>query len=283
MVSRLLLSSSVVLVVACGELPPSDSLTDAGSNGNADAGLNGTGARVTFCEVQQLLQSKCWTCHGSNPVSGAPRLATKADLLASSTRGGTQLERSILRLQEQPVALAMPPNVGGTEADVNLLLDFRASNTPDCTSTIDAGVVTPVCTSGRFWTQGNNGDERMNPGEACISCHTGRRFTPIYPYMGTVYPTLHEQPLCNAASIPANTVVEILDTSNAVKVTIPVNPAYSGNFFGGPTSGAPSPYRARVKVNGQVRSEMLTFQTNGDCNSCHTTTGTNGAPGRITY
>jgi hypothetical protein len=30
-----------------------------------------------------------------------------------------------------------------------------------------------------------------------------------------------------------------------------------------------------------VKSEMLTAQTNGDCNVCHTTLGAQGAPGRI--
>lgn len=53
-----------------------------------------------------------------------------------------------------------------------------------------------------------------------------------------------------------------------------------GNFYGG-TVGVPSPYTARVVVNGVVTSQMLTPQTNGDCNSCHTALGAQGAPGRI--
>ena len=40
------------------------------------------------------------------------------------------------------------------------------------------------------------------------------------------------------------------------------------------------PYRAKVVVGGRERV-MLTPQTNGDCNACHTQAGAEGAPGRI--
>lgn len=282
MVRRLVVSALVLASLGCGQ--PPHSTPDAGGPGGPDAGgFTGTGARVTFCEVQQLLQARCWSCHGTTPLPGAPQLVTKADLLASAPRGGTFLDRSILRLQEKPIELAMPPNEGGTEAEVNLLIDFRASQAPDCGSgSLDAGTP-PVltCTSGRFWGMGNMGAEWMNPGEACISCHRTRRFSPLYGFMGTVYPTAHEQALCMATNIPAGTAVEILDANGAVRLTLPVNASWSGNFFGGAPGAGPSPYRARVVVNGQVRSEMRTLQTNGDCNACHTPTGRDGAPGRV--
>ena len=40
------------------------------------------------------------------------------------------------------------------------------------------------------------------------------------------------------------------------------------------------PFRAKVVFAGKERS-MGTAQSTGDCNSCHTATGANGAPGRI--
>ena len=40
------------------------------------------------------------------------------------------------------------------------------------------------------------------------------------------------------------------------------------------------PYTAKVTYMGKERI-MVTAQTSGDCNSCHTQTGVNSAPGRI--
>ncbi len=40
------------------------------------------------------------------------------------------------------------------------------------------------------------------------------------------------------------------------------------------------PYRVRLTLDGRTR-EMLTPQTDGDCMSCHTAVGRDGAPGRI--
>jgi hypothetical protein len=74
--------------------------------------------------------------------------------------------------------------------------------------------------------------------------------------------------------------VEILDTTGAVRRSFPISTLSDGNFYGG-SVGTPSPYTARVVVNGVVKSQMVTPQTNGDCNVCHTAQGAQGAPGRI--
>ncbi|MEI8259338.1 MAG: hypothetical protein WCJ30_27035, partial [Deltaproteobacteria bacterium] len=42
-----------------------------------------------------------------------------------------------------------------------------------------------------------------------------------------------------------------------------------------------APYTARVLYQGRER-RMIAPQTDGDCNTCHTDTGTMGAPGRVT-
>jgi hypothetical protein len=42
----------------------------------------------------------------------------------------------------------------------------------------------------------------------------------------------------------------------------------------------PSPYRARVVTANGTRA-MATEQTIGDCNTCHTVSGRENAPGRI--
>jgi hypothetical protein len=138
-----------------------------------------------------------------------------------------------------------------------------------------------ACASGVAWTGGTNESAQMNPGVACRACHLTQDPRKAYFFMGTVYSSAHEVDLCAAANPPSDAVVEILDTNDVVKLTLKVNAA--GNFYSSSTSaGVPTPYRARVRANGKV-NVMGSAQTDGDCNSCHTAAGFNGAPGRVTW
>ncbi|MFT3706240.1 MAG: hypothetical protein QM817_01110 [Archangium sp.] len=293
---RSVLFAVLVAVSGCGGvLGNDDSDGGAGDGGSSTGGGAGGGGgnvptNVTWCDVQPMLDARCGSCHGANvmtPQPGAPTLATRTQLLSPSPMGGTMLDRSITRMGAQPVAVAMPPSVGGAPADIALLEGWRSNNAANCsadagTQPFDAGVVTPICTSNLTWAFGNSGNTEMNPGEACVTCHTTRHRGPIDGFMGTVYPTLHEKQLCMVSNIPSGLSVQILDMAGTVRQTFSIGTFSNGNFRGG-TVGSPSPYRARVMLNGVVKSEMLTAQTNGDCNSCHTTLGANGAPGRITW
>lgn len=305
--SLLLSLLSVSLLFSCGPGVGVEFLEDGGTGttgGGGGGGMaamgGGTGASVTFCDVQPVLQAQCGSCHGASPTSGAPTLATRADLMASSTRGGTMLDRSITRMQAQPVSTAMPPNLGGSSSDISLFSNWRANGMADCATGGGAGggsgggtgggagggtgggggMVTTTCTSGVTWSFGDNLGSRMNPGEACATCHLSRRQGPVAGFMGTVYPGLHEATLCTVTSVPSGLAVEILDSTNVVRRTFPISSYGDGNFYGG-SVGTPSPYRARVVQNGVVKSEMVGLQTNGDCNVCHTAQGAQGAPGRI--
>lgn len=71
--------------------------------------------------------------------------------------------------------------------------------------------------------------------------------------------------------------MEITD-SNGTTFIVPVNSA--GNFFQFASDSFAPPFLARVFWNGGARF-MKKMQTSGDCNSCHTESGANGAPGRI--
>jgi hypothetical protein len=53
----------------------------------------------------------------------------------------------------------------------------------------------------------------------------------------------------------------------------------TGNFNSGNARLVP-PFAAKV-TNGTKTRAMAGTVTAGDCNSCHTTSGANGAPGRI--
>ena len=50
-----------------------------------------------------------------------------------------------------------------------------------------------------MWTQSNRGSADMNPGRACITCHSTMN-GPSLTIAGTVYPSAHEPNLCNGAN-----------------------------------------------------------------------------------
>jgi hypothetical protein len=129
------------------------------------------------------------------------------------------------------------------------------------------------CTSGQFWTEGSG--ETMRPGEACIACHEREDRGPVLTFAGTVYARGHEPDDCLGVLPADGIVVEITDATNQV-FKLSTNTA--GNFLR--SASVVLPYTARV-LSTQGERRMLTPQTNGDCNSCHTSAGSNGAPGRI--
>src|SRR5947208_5313510 len=59
----------------------------------------------------------------------------------------------------------------------------------------DPFAAAPTCTSGSTWTRHNHGSAEMNPGLACITCHTTMQ-GPDLTIGGTVYATAHEPDLC---------------------------------------------------------------------------------------
>jgi hypothetical protein len=116
----------------------------------------------------------------------------------------------------------------------------------------------------------------MEPGVACIACHqSSGGEAPRFAIAGTVYPTAHEPNLCDGAPGSDGAQVVIVG-ANGQSTTLTPNTA--GNFT---YSGSISlPFQAKVVYMGRERI-MTTPQTTGDCNACHTQSGTNGAPGRI--
>ena len=95
---------------------------------------------------------------------------------------------------------------------------------------------------------------------------------PAYTLAGTVYPTAHEPDDCDG--VGGLTVV--VTDANGVVTNVTVNQA--GNFSSRAKIAAPF----HVKVtNGTKERAMAGSLTAGDCNSCHTLAGANGAPGRV--
>jgi cytochrome c553 len=142
------------------------------------------------------------------------------------------------------------------------------------------GVGDGPCASGLWWNGGTQGSGQMMPGEACVACHSSSGEGPRDRFMGTAYGAAQETSLCMAYQVPSGAVVEILDTNDVVKLTLPIDS--SGNFYSTRNQTFTGAYKARVTANGKTNA-MSASQTDGDCNTCHTAKGLNGAPGRVMY
>jgi hypothetical protein len=148
---------------------------------------------------------------------------------------------------------------------------------------VDAAIYdTPVqCSSGTQWTQGETKSADMLPGSGCRTCHVlgGKASGKSWDISGTVYPTAHEPDNCYGTSASGVSVVST--GSNGMSVSLSVNGA--GNFWHDDLVGIaqiPKPYTAKVVAGGKTR-EMISAQTDGNCDTCHTQDGAQLAPGRI--
>jgi hypothetical protein len=253
-----------------------------------DDGINttgvgaGTGAATGLpCDVQQILENYCVGCH---LASTKYPLLTFEDLLkpAPSDPTKTMAVRAVERLTKGE----MPPKPAEVP-DADEVAAFKAwvdANTPQnqeaCTTkpppAVDGGLVAgagaSVCTSKTLWKDGDEGSGSMRPGGACITCHA-QKGGPAFKVAGTVYPTAHEPNDCNGVATPVNIVIT---DAKGKQITIPTNGV--GNFF--QRGKVQAPFKAKVVAGGKERVMNGTVSA-GDCNSCHTEKGANGAPGRI--
>ncbi len=169
-------------------------------------------------------------------------------------------------------------------AFVAALGSLAGCGSPACVSRGDAAAIpdgdplnaAPQCTSGATWTCGNAESNVMNPGQACVTCHQRMR-GPAWQFAGTVYATGHEPDNCVGHASTASSTVEVIITDSAGRELVTTtNPG--GNFI--IFENVATPYRARVRYQGRERA-MASQQSDGDCNSCHTQSGSRGARGRI--
>jgi hypothetical protein len=283
-VACIIASASVVPGLACGrqDLNPAVPRHDAGDSN--DVGINTTGAGAGSgadtglpCDVQQLLENRCIGCHMS---TSPPPLLTLANLLAPSASDPSKsmAAQALARMQSTASPMPPPPAEPPTPEEVQVFAAWVAAGTPKgapCTgnAAAPASFSTPtVCTSGKTWRDGNDGSSSMHPGGACLTCHT-MQGGPAYKIAGTVYPTAHEPNDCDGVAGALTVVVTGADGSTT---NLTVNSV--GNFYS--RSGIAAPFHVRV-TDGTKERVMTDAVTAGDCNSCHTEQGANGAPGRI--
>jgi hypothetical protein len=137
-----------------------------------------------------------------------------------------------------------------------------------------------ACASGTMWNPTSDEGPLMRPGGACNNCHQ-QNDGPNLRIAGTVYSSLHDVDNCNGKGPPPTLRVVVTDSFGRT-FNLTVNAAGNfmydnqGQIFGNPRA----PFRVRV-TDGNASRQMNGSATSGDCNSCHTAAGANGAPGRI--
>lgn len=240
------------------------------------------------CEVDALLRKHCQSCHSSNPVAGGGvSLVSYADFIT-----GSKLEpsvnvatRTLKRVLDSEYPMPPAPASPLSSEEIAALRAWVEAGAPptDCEVANEPGELRPshdVCTSDAYWTAGSSGSPWMLPGRPCIACHktVPNNRAPRFAVAGTVYATPHEPDKCVGVPASLGAVVIITDANGVELPPIPVN---AGGNFSARWTTRDVPYRAKVVVGDQERV-MLTPQTNGDCNLCHTQYGEQGAAGRIT-
>jgi len=264
--------------------PKGDCIADAGTSppdaGSSDAGTTPSGLP---CAVADVLSAHCTSCHSSPPAASVPMALTSyADLTALSAiyPSSSVAQRCVIRMQD--AQSPMPPGATptSTPGDISTLQSWIAGGYQAGTCGSDGGTnpfdTPPVCSSGAYWN-GGEGSSLMHPGRACNACHlqNGEGEAPIFAIAGTVFPTAHEPNDCLSTSVGTASVT----IQDAVGNVVTLHPNSNGNFTYA-EAGFAYPYTAKVTYQGMDRA-MVASQTNGDCNGCHTQSGSQGAPGRI--
>ncbi len=255
-----------------------------GGGGGGGAGGTGDAAGLP-CDVQKLLRARCQSCHSAPPVEGAAiSLLSYADLSARSKNepAVSVAARCLKRMKDSLRPMPPAPANALTISEMTPLQTWLDAGAPpvecDETPSDDPYDASPTCSSGGYWTAIDSGSPWMNPGLACIKCHRqSPNFSPQFSVAGTVFATAHEPDKCFGVSLATGAQIVITDANGQELSPIRV---VSGGNFGAILSGLSLPYRAKVVVGDRERV-MLTPQTNGDCNACHTQAGAQGARGRI--
>lgn len=283
--------ATAALLGACGDEPANGaggapSMTSSVSTSTGATVSSSTGGGDTACAVLAVLEAKCWSCHGTTPLGGAPEaLVTHEQLTAPSAADAalSYAERAVGRMKSSTAPMPPGPGSRSTAEDVAAFEAWIAAGSPkgSCAVAADPYAAPSQCTSGMMWNVNNQEGPDMRPGNACITCHADTNATsgdadaPIFSFAGTLFATAHEPNDCIAPG-PAGAKVELTDANGKVVV---VEPNATGNFSYEADDFA-YPYTAKVLYQGRERA-MTAPQKDGDCNSCHTPEGINGAPGRI--
>ncbi len=227
------------------------------------------------CDVAGVLAKSCTSCHSGATPSAGVDLTTYAALMAPSPADPSSsiIQRSALRMNDAQAP--MPATGQLPAADIAIIEQWIAAGTPNgsCTNPTTPPPVTVQCTSNQTYSGGDDGGGSMFPGKACAACHDQGE-GPTLQFGGTVYPTPHEPDNC----IGASGATVLITDANGTQYSATAN--NNGNFYRKSSASIAFPIHAEIHANGKVLKMTEAIDT-GDCNTCHTTLGTNMAPGRI--
>jgi len=174
-------------------------------------------------------------------------------------------------LEIRPYSARRPALLGGCLVLAALLAGCQADRRYE-------DVPQSVCSSGEIWTYSDKDSPLMNPGRSCVTCHAendDEEHAPFYKVAGTVMQALHESDDCRGA--PQMTI-ELTDANDTKWVMVGNS---VGNFWLDPAAEVAMPYTARIiDQHGNERVKQMPV-SDGDCASCHTREGANGASGRL--
>jgi cytochrome c551/c552 len=253
---------------------------DGGASSNV-VPMTGQGTSGLPCDVDAVMKTNgCLNCHGASP-SAPMALLSYEDFVAPAKSDPTRKVAELVVQRMRDTVKPMPPQGLAPGAQADVVQAWIQAGYPKgmCGQVTDGGPppINVQCTSNVYWSRGNKGDKDMNPGKACVSCHSSTAdVDKDAPRLlgGTLYPSFNEPDLCSG--FYGGSVV----INDAAGRTYTLAPNYAGNFYLDPGSPVTFPIRAKVVHNGKERV-MNAAQMTGDCNSCHTERGTNGAPGRV--
>jgi hypothetical protein len=310
---RLAALAAVLFCAACWSLDDDRFASDAATTGSSDDGGDSEeeGGGTTSqddtddpalatglpCDIDAFLAARCQGCHvpmGSGPMP----LVTYDDLLAESFVDPSLrvVDRMLARMQSETNPMPPAPGTPASADEIALFESWIAAGTPQ--GECDAGTdetgsepddpfdVEPMCSSGTWWDDDDDESPFMHPGASCLNCHAAERLEdpddddiPDLLVGGTVYPTAHEPTDCNGDGENVVVVIESVDTG--ARVELAANSA--GNFMlhrhQAPTD-LTAPFLVKL-VRGDAERVMPIPAPSGNCNDCHTQTGTMGAPGRV--
>jgi mono/diheme cytochrome c family protein len=261
---------------------------DGGAVVSWDAGTWDGGLAGLPCDVAAMVASNCLACHG--PRGPNMPLLSLANFLAPAPSNPAITVAASVENRLHSTTQPMPP-LGNPAPSATAVAAYDAwyagGTQPGTCGSIDAGLLDgglwpTSCASGNNWDAGTRESANMEPGQACLACHTSRgEADKLYTFSGTVFAGLHEWNNCLDPA-PAGGYVEIIGADGKALTPVLYTSAASGNFHSQVNVPVLLPYTARVWRNG-VYTQMTTPQTDGDCNGCHTEQGASGAPGRIVW
>ena len=114
----------------------------------------------------------------------------------------------------------------------------------------------------------------MQPGEACVACHAkpGGE-APRLAFGGTVYPSAHEPSQCNGADGSNGAKGASVVVIDAEREVVLCQRQRRGELLRQARVNVVPPLKAKVVWMGRGRV-MIGAVPSGDCNACHTQTGT---------